>query len=565
MQGPPGEAPGGPELDHGLQGGLTQMSATTGQMTSRPRLSLATLSLVLFLTFLDNTIVSVTLSDIQSDLHVGVTGLQWVVSAYALVFASLMLAAGTVSDLVGRKKVMLAGVAIFCVGSVIGALAPNVTVLWAARGIMGLGAAASEPGTLSMIRHLYTDRRERARALGVWAAVSGLALAAGPVIGGALIGVWSWRAVFWFNLFFGLLALIGGAIVLPENSDPQAGRRFDFGGFFLGAAALASTTFAIIAGETSGYRTWWVIALFIIGGATFLAFIFFEQRADNPILDVSFFRKPAFSGAVFTAFATYFGVFSIFFFVSLYLEVVGSESGYKVALDFLPMAATMIIGSAFTGRWVAEMGPRVPLVFGCAAGTAGIALTAVLLTPTSGVTSIGWPLAIAGLGFGVAVVPITSTALAAIPAEHSGMAASTTNTSRELGAVAGVAILGSVVNAQLTVQLAARLQHLCLVAQKGHCVLPAIRFKSLIITAVTTGTITGQVKQYEKNKTLAVVVAKVTRAAYGAFTSGLHLSLGIAGALMFLSMLISGLTVHGRRSPATGPLDEEVSPVGLTS
>ncbi len=541
------------------------MSAITAQATSRPRLSLATLSLILFLTFLDNTIVSVTLSDIQSTLHVGVTGLQWVVSAYALVFASLMLAAGTVSDLLGRKKVMLAGVAIFCAGSVLGALAPDVAVLWAARGIMGLGAAASEPGTLSMIRHLYSDRRERARALGVWAAVSGLALAAGPVIGGALVGVWSWRAVFWFNLFFGLLALVGGLMVLPENSDPQAGRRFDFAGFFLGAAALACTTFAIIAGETSGYRSWWVITLFVAGGATFLAFIFFERTAGNPILNVSFFRKPAFSGAVFTAFAAYFGVFSIFFFVSLYLEVVGSESGYKVALDFLPMAAAMIIGSAFTGRWVAEMGPRIPMVFGCAAGTAGIVLTAIYLTPTSGVTSIGWTLAVAGLGFGVAVVPITSVALAAIPAEHSGMAASTTNTSRELGAVAGVAILGSVVNAQLTVRLAARLKHLCLISSHGHCVLPAIRFKSLIVTAVTTGTISGQVKQYEKNKSFTTIVDKVTKAAYGAFTNGLHLSLAIAAALMLISMVIAGITVHGRQAAAQEEASQAAAEAGLRS
>ena len=234
--------------------------------TGRPRLSLATLSLVLFLTFLDNTIVSVTLSNVQSTLHTGVSGLQWVVSAYALVFASLMLPAGTVSDLLGRKKVMLAGVGVFCAGSVLGALAPNIDVLWAARAIMGLGAAASEPGTLSMIRHLYTDRRDRAQALGVWAAVSGLALAAGPVIGGALVGVWNWRAVFWFNLFFGIVAFVGAALVLPENSDPQVGRHFDFRGFILGVGALASATFATIAGETAGYRAWWIVTLFAIAG-----------------------------------------------------------------------------------------------------------------------------------------------------------------------------------------------------------------------------------------------------------------------------------------------------------
>ncbi len=523
--------------------------------TTRPRLCLATLSLVLFLTFLDNTIVSVTLSDVQSTLHVGVRGLQWVVSAYALVFASLMLPAGTVSDLLGRKKVMLVGVGVFCAGSVLGALAPNIDVLWAARGIMGLGAAASEPGTLSMIRHLFTDRRDRAQALGVWAAVSGLALAAGPVIGGALVGVWSWRAVFWFNLFFGLVALVGAALVLPENSDPQVGHHFDFLGFVLGAGALSSLTFATIAGETAGYRAWWVMILFAIGGIGLVLFALVERRATNPILNVHYFLRPAFSGSTFVAFATYFGVFSIFFFVALYLEVVGSQSGYQIALDFIPMAGSMVIASAFTGRWVAEMGPRIPMTFGCLLGTLGIVLTAVYLTPDSGISTLGWTLPLAGIGFGVAVVPVTSTALGVIPPAHSGMAASTTNTSRELGAVGGVAILGSIVNGQLTVQLAKRLSHLCLVKSKGVCILKASVYKTLIITAVTTGTISAQAQKEERgDPALKAAVDKVTQAAYQAFSHGLDLSLGIAAGLMLVSAVLAATLIHGTmRGP--GELD----------
>ncbi|MGH9299306.1 MAG: MFS transporter [Acidimicrobiales bacterium] len=516
----------------------------TGTGTKRPRLSLATLSLVLFLTFLDNTIVSVTLSDVQSSLHTGVSGLQWVVSAYALVFASLMLPAGTVSDLFGRKRVMLGGVAVFCLGSVIGALAPNITVLWAARAIMGLGAAASEPGTLSMIRHLYSDRRERAQALGVWAAVSGLALAAGPVIGGALVGLWSWRAVFWFNLFFGLVALAGAALILPENADPQRGRRFDYLGFLLGAGSLACATFATIAGETAGYRTWWVILLFAVAAVGIFLFAVVELRAANPILNVRFFRLRPFFGSTFVAFATYFGVFSIFFFVALYLQVVGSQSGYKIALDFLPMAAAMVLASAFTGRWVAVSGPRLPMTIGCLLAGVGVILTEVYLSPTSGLGTLGWTLPLTGIGFGVAIVPVTSTSLGVIPREHSGMAASATNTSRELGAVAAVAILGSVVNGQLTVQLAKRLDALCLIRKHAHCLLPASHFKSVIITAVTTGNLSGQAKTYEKNKSLAAVVNKVTAAAYGAFQHGLMLSLSIAASLMLLSALVAAFFVH---------------------
>src|SRR6516165_2490511 len=217
-----------------VSGGQQGIVARGGQS-----LALATLCTLLFLTFLDNTVVSVALGDIYSNPGASPTELQWVVGAYALTFASIMLACGMIGDELGRKKVMLAGAGVFCAGSVLCALAPNVQTLIAGRAIMGLGAAASEPGTLSMLRHLYPEERIRARAIGVWTAVSGLALALGPVIGGALIGVWttiagsappaapglppgpnpdSWRAIFWFNVAFGLAALIAGAFVLPENS-----------------------------------------------------------------------------------------------------------------------------------------------------------------------------------------------------------------------------------------------------------------------------------------------------------------------------------------------------------
>src|ERR1700733_7107265 len=192
-------------------------------------LGLTTLLFVLFLTFLDNTIVTVVLAHVQNDLHASVNQLQWVVNGYALTFASLMLSFGTIGDLLGRKKVMLFGVSVFCAGSVIAAIAPTTDVLIAGRVVMGIGAAASEPGTLSMIRHLFPDRAQRARSLGVWVAVSSLGLALGPLIGGLLVYGWSWRAIFWFNVFFGLIAFTSAVIVLPESSDPSKA-RFDFPG-----------------------------------------------------------------------------------------------------------------------------------------------------------------------------------------------------------------------------------------------------------------------------------------------------------------------------------------------
>jgi len=533
---------------------MSDPAEVTLEGTRRPKLSLATLSLVLFLTFLDNTVISVTLANVQSTLKAGVTDLQWVVGAYALVFATLMLPAGALSDLLGRKKVMLTGVAVFCLGSVIGALAQNVDMLWAGRAVMGLGAAASEPGTLSMIRHLFPDRRDRAQALGVWAAISGLALAAGPIIGGVLIGLWSFRAVFWFNLFFGALAFAGAVAVLPENSDPSRRER-DVGGFTLGIAGIACATFATIAGETSGYATSWVEALFAAAGLLLVAFVLVERRAADPMLNVHFFRLGAFSSSTYVAFATYFGVFSIFFFVSLYLEEVGSQSGYSIALDFLPMAAVMVVASALTGRWVAAMGPRLPMTAGSLLGCAGIVWTALAVSPTSGLGQLGVPLALTGLGFGITVVPVTSVALNVIPPEHSGMAASATNTSRELGALAGVAVLGSVVNGQLTVDLMRRLAAIGVPEAYRH----------LVINAVVTGSITSQASSAEKNKAIAAIVKKVTGAAYGAFTNGLHLALGISGALLFAAALAAAVWVRrpsAARAAQLGLPAPAVSPEG---
>lgn len=503
-----------------------------------PRGALATLSFVLFLTFLDNTIVSVVLANVQSDLHVGVIGLQWVVNGYALVFAALMLTFGTLGDLFGRKKIMLAGVAVFCAGSVIGAVAPNVQVLIAGRVVMGLGAAASEPGTLSMIRHIYPDGRERAHALGVWAAVSGLGLAMGPVIGGVLAGVWSWRAVFWFNVFFGLVALVAAARVLPENSDPT-NRRLDVPGFLLSATALAAASVAVIAGETAGYGSSWIDALFALALVATVGFVLFERRAANPVLNVRYFRRPAFAGSNFVAFATYFATFAIFFFVALYLEEVGTISSYAIAVDFVPMAAGMVLAALFTGRWVAARGPRIPMFCGCVLAAAGVLLTDARLTPSSGLASIGWTMALAGIGFGIAIVPVTTSALAVIPPEHSGMAASMTNTSRELGAVAGVAILGSVVNGQLTVDLVRRLTAIGIPKA----------FQTQVITAVTTGSFSQQTSStVSRHKSLEQIVNKVVDAAYGAFSHGLDIALMMAGALMLLSALVALVSL--RVSPA---------------
>ena len=536
----PVDGSAGPAVDGGTgsPSGAGTATAAKGAHPAMPHFGLAVICFVLFLTFLDNTIISASLGDVQSSLHAGVTQLQWVVSGYALTFASLMLVCGTLGDLYGRKKLLLIGVTIFCAGSVLAALAPSVPFLIAGRVVMGVGAACSEPGTLSMIRQLYPERRVRARALGTWAAVSGLALALGPVIGGVLVGLWSWRAVFWFNLLFGALALVAARVILPESADPVKA-RLDYPGFILGAVSLAMATFATIAGETSGYITWWILLLYGAAVVGLVAFVLVELRAENPVLDVRFFRLPAFAGSTILAFTSYFGIFSIFFFVALYLEEVGATSPFSLALDFIPMTVGMVLASAFTGRWVSRRGPRLPMITGCVLAGAGILLTDAFISPHAGLSTMGWTLAIAGIGFGIVIVPVTSSALTSVPAEHSGMAASTNNTSRELGAVAGVAILGSVVNGQLTVHLVHRLAALGIP--------PA--FRSEVIAAVTTGSVGSQAAKVGKvSESLQQIITKVEGAAYGAFGHGLDLALLAAGSMLLASAVVAYFT-----APRTAP------------
>jgi EmrB/QacA subfamily drug resistance transporter len=515
---------------------LPTASARTAVSRS-PSLALATLLFVLFLTFLDNTIVTVVLANVQGELHASVSQLQWVVNGYALTFATLMLSFGTIGDLLGRKKVILFGVAVFCAGSVIAAVAPTTDILIAGRVVMGVGAAASEPGTLSMIRHLYPDRGERARSLGLWAAVSSLGLALGPLIGGVLVFAWSWRAIFWANVFFGALALVSAVIVLPESSDPVRA-KFDFPGLVLGALALGSLTFGIILGETAGYRTWWIDLLFLGSLLMAAAFVVAELRAKNPVLNVRYFKKPAFASSSIIAFTAYFGTFAIFFMVALYLQVVVSVSPLGLAADFVPLAVGMVVASLFTGRWVAVQGPRIPMTIGCLLAGVGIILTNSRIDPHVGIGQIGWTMFIAGVGVGVAMVPVTSASLGSVPPEHSGMAASTTNTCRELGAVVGVAALGSIVNGQLTVNLVRRLTAIGI--PKAYL--------SQVVSAVTTGSYQSEAKSATaKSPAITHIVNQVTSAAYGAFGRGLHLSLDIAGALLLASAVLAWLTVYGRK------------------
>jgi len=451
-------------------------------------LALATLCTLLFLTFLDNTVVAVALGDIQTSLKANVADLQWVVGAYALTFASIMLACGMIGDELGRKKVMLAGAGVFCAGSVLCALAPNVQTLIAGRAVMGLGAAASEPGTLSMLRHLYPDARARNRAVGIWAATSGFALAAGPVVGGVLTGLWNWRGIFWFNLAFGLAALIVAAVILPESSDPTAA-RVDTAGTILGAGALATFVFAIIDAESAGFGSAPVIILLCLSAVLFAAFGWWERRCPHPLLDLRYLRVPQFTTANITAFCTYFATFAIFFFTALYLVEVVNASGYRLALLFLPMTVLMILASVLAGRWTSATGPRWSITIGCLLLAGGLLLTDAFLSPHP-----DYPGLIVALA---------------------------------------LAILGSLVYSQL---------HVSLVTHMNQLGVPKA-FQGLVINAIETGTIPNNTSAYAG---FGKLVQEVIGAAYQAFKDGLHAALYLSAGLVLAAAVLSFITLRSR-------------------
>jgi predicted MFS family arabinose efflux permease len=306
-------------------------------------------------------------------------------------------------------------------------------------------------------------------------------------------------------------------------------------GLAAGAGAILAATFAVIEGENRGYGTWWIVALFAAAALLALVFVLVEHRVPDPVLKLEFLRNPTFAAANVVAFATNLSVFSVFFFTALYLQLITNFSGFQIALAFTSLAAAMIVAGPIAGRWTAHVGPRVPMVLGCAVAGLGLFLVDWKLTATTSVAALSWPLAIAGLGFGIALVTMTAAVLTLVPPEQSGMAASTVNTSRELGGVFGVAVLGAVVNAQLTSGLTEKLVKLGI----------PLQFRQIVVRIVTTGGSTNPA-DYPIAKGNAKVVAKVLLAAEDSAGHGVHLSLRIAGAIVLAAAVVAAFATRHR-------------------
>ncbi len=406
-------------------------------------LTLGAMCFALFMAMLDNTVVNVALPRIQAHLGSGVSGLQWIIDAYTLVFASLMLSGGTLGDIFGRKRFFLIGLSVFTAGSLLCGLAPSLAVLIAGRAVQGLGAAALLPGTLSILTNTFHDPRERAQAIGIWAGVSGLALALGPLVGGALVDRFGWQSVFFLNVPIGIVALVVALLAVQESKHPE-GRRLDLPGQALAIVALGSLTYALIEANNYGWTSPVIISLFATATAGAVAFLWVEVRSASPMLQLKFFRNPTFAAAVACAGLISFGMFGMFFFMSLFFQSVQGYTPFQAGLRTLPATGMIVIIAPIAGRVAGRIGSKLPMAIGLALNAASMA---VFTTIDAG-TSYGhiWPpLLMAGVGMSLVMTPMTAAVMGAVPRERAGMASATSNASREIGGVFGIALLGAIV------------------------------------------------------------------------------------------------------------------------
>jgi EmrB/QacA subfamily drug resistance transporter len=393
---------------------------------------------------MDVTIVNVALPSIGHDLHASVAELQWTVAAYTVTLASLLMLGGSTADRLGRARVFQVGLVLFTAASLACSLAPSVEWLIAFRALQGVGASMLNPVAMSIIRNTFDDARERATAIGLWAAVFGVSLALGPVLGGVLVPL-SWRAVFLVNIPIGVAAIALTARFVPESRAPHA-RRVDPVGQLLAIVLLASLTSAFIEGPELGWSSPGILALGITAGVALVAFVRYELRRAEPLIELRFFASRPFAAATGIAVAAL-AAFGGFLFVNtLYLQEVRGLSPVDAGLCTLPMAAMTIVAGPISGRVVGSRGVRWPLV----AGGVAMALGSVMLVALAADTSLLWLLSayvVFGAGFGAVNPPITQSAVSGMPASQAGVAAAVATTSRMVGQTLGVAVVGAVATA----------------------------------------------------------------------------------------------------------------------
>ncbi|HWG13808.1 MAG TPA: MFS transporter [Streptosporangiaceae bacterium] len=438
--------------------------------------------LSLFIVGLDSTIVNVALPSIAHDLHSSVSGLQWTIDAYTLVLASLLMFAGSTADRVGRRRTFQAGLTVFTLGSLACSLAPGLGWLVAFRMLQAVGGSMLNPVAMSIITNTFTDRRERAQAIGVWGAVFGLSMALGPVAGGALVDSVGWRGIFWVNIPVGVAAIVLCALFVPESRAPRA-RRPDPIGQVLLIVLLASLIYAIIEGPAAGWGSPLIIGLFGLTVVTVAGFLWYESRREEPLLNPRFFRSAPFSGATATAVTAMAALAGFLFLNTLYLQDVRSYRPLLAGLCLLPMALALAVCATISGRIVASRGTRIPMV---ASGVLVIA-GGVLMTRLTDLTSLPYlflAYVIFGAGLGLVNAAITNSAVSGMPREQAGVAAGVASASRQIGNSLGVAVMGSVLSGNLRGGLATGF---VAASRPGWWIVAVLGAIGLVLALVTTG------------------------------------------------------------------------------
>ena len=403
---------------------------------------LAVLCVSLFVIVMDNTIVNVALPTLARELDAGTSSLQWIVDAYTLVFAGLLLAAGGLGDRFGRKGALLAGLALFGAFSAAGAFASSTGQLISARAVMGVGAALIFPTTLAIVVNVFTEPRERAAAIGIWTAIAGVGVALGPISGGWLLEHFSWGSVFLVNVPVTVAGIVGTLVLVPRSRDPRA-PRLDLPGLVLSIAGVTLLVWSLIEAPSHGWISATTIGGIVGAVALLLVFAWWELRTPAPLLDVNLFRNMRFTAASLAITLGFFALFGFIFLVTQYLQLVKGYSALQAGVRTLPFAIAMVVAAVSSPKVVQRIGTKLVVAAGLALMAGGFAIASTNDASTS-YAVIASAMVLMGFGLGSAAAPATESILASLPREKAGVGSAVNDTTREVGGTLGVAVLGSI-------------------------------------------------------------------------------------------------------------------------
>ena len=433
-----------PEISSGATVGATsdQSSAPTAGSPGRSAVwAVIITGMALFMASLDNLVVSTALPVIRVHLHTGLSGLEWTVNAYTLTFAVLLLSAAAIGERLGRRRIFVAGIALFTAASAMAALAPSIGILVAARAIQGAGGAMIMPLSLTLLSQAVRPER-RAAALGAWGAIGGLAVAIGPLVGGAVTTGWSWQYIFWLNVPIGIILVPLARWKLSESRNRAT--SFDLQGVLLVSLGLFGMVYGLVQGNSHGWTSTSVLSAFALGAVGLVTFVWWELRIEVPMLPLRLFKQRAFAAVNVTAMLFSFGMFGAIFFLSQFLQTVQGYSPLSAGLRVLPWTGVMMLLAPLVGALINRWGAKPLVVTGLmlqAAGLSWLALTVNAGTPYADMIT---PFIVAGVGMTLFFVPLASLVLGSVPTALEGVASGTNSASRELGGVLGIAVLGAV-------------------------------------------------------------------------------------------------------------------------